>query len=136
MFIIFFFPEIIATSKFLEDLYVSVILSLTVDEDELNSSTEKEGVEIFFFPDESNIKRQVIDTTDLDEPKSIEFEENVMETSQDNKPMNVQVAKDLGDPNTPKSTPKKGKRKKVSVDLIKYSISKLGLIAMLKAAWS
>lgn len=90
-----------------------MLWSLPVDEDELNSSTEKEGVEIFFFPDESNIKRQIIDATDLEESKSIEYEENVMETSQESKPMNVQVAKDLGDPSTPKSTPKKAKRKKV-----------------------
>ncbi|KOB75883.1 Autophagy-related protein 2-like protein A, partial [Operophtera brumata] len=78
----------------------------------ISHSTEKEGVEIFFFPDESNIKRQMMDATELEDPKSMEYEDNVMESSQDSKPMNVQVAKDLGDPSTPKSTPKKAKRKK------------------------
>ncbi|KAM3960547.1 LOW QUALITY PROTEIN: autophagy-related protein 2 homolog A-like [Aphomia sociella] len=91
----------------------------TLDEDELNSSTEKEGVEIFFFPDESNMKQKQIDLTDLDaEVKSIEFEEfqthSGTHEEQDMKLTNAQVAKELGDPtSTPKTTPRKPKRKKV-----------------------
>ncbi|XP_059053209.1 autophagy-related protein 2 homolog A isoform X2 [Achroia grisella] len=89
----------------------------TLDEDELNSSTEKEGVEIFFFPDESNMRQKQIELTDIDsESKSIEYEDFHSGTQDelDMKPTNVQVANELGDPtSTPKATPKKPKRKKV-----------------------
>ncbi|KAL0869015.1 hypothetical protein ABMA27_007335, partial [Loxostege sticticalis] len=89
----------------------------TLDEDELNSSTEKEGVEVFFFPDESNMKqRQSSEPMEDLEPKSIEYEDfhsGSIEEAMEAKPTNAQVAKELGDPNsTPKSSPKKPKRKK------------------------
>ncbi|XP_047512068.1 autophagy-related protein 2 homolog A isoform X1 [Pieris napi] len=84
----------------------------TIEEDELVSSTEKEGVEIFFFPDESNVKAKdlEIDTEyNLEEEcKSID----IIEQAQEAKP-NAQVAKDLGDPTTPKASPRKCKRKKL-----------------------
>ncbi|CAK1550463.1 unnamed protein product [Leptosia nina] len=90
----------------------------TNEEDELVSSTEKEGVEVFFFPDESNIKPKEasdgidteMDIQNLDEEcKSID----VIEQAQEAKP-NAQVAKDLGDPtSTPKASPRKSKRKKI-----------------------
>lgn len=88
----------------------------TLEDDELNSSTEKEGVEIFFFPDESNMKHRLpADTLEDLEPKSLEIDELpsiVFEEAQEAKPTNVQVVKELGDPtSTPKSTPKKAKRK-------------------------
>lgn len=93
----------------------------TLEEDDLNSSTEKEGVEIFFFPDESNMKRHTSETVEVEEPpKSIEFENNQMQpqdSSLEMKPTNAQVAKDLGDPtSTPKGTPKRPKRKKVKTN--------------------
>lgn len=49
------------------------------------------------------------------EPKSIEYEETPKtEEAQEAKPTNIQVARDLGDPtSSPKTTPKKSKRKKV-----------------------
>ncbi|XP_063895892.1 autophagy-related protein 2 homolog A [Helicoverpa armigera] len=85
----------------------------TLDEDELHSSTEKEGVEIFFFPDESNMKRPAEPLEE--EPQSIESEDLsqlMVEEAQEAKPTNVQVAKELGDPSsTPKATPRKPKRK-------------------------
>ncbi|XP_028161137.1 autophagy-related protein 2 homolog A-like isoform X2 [Ostrinia furnacalis] len=88
----------------------------TLEEDDLNSSTEKEGVEIFFFPDESNMKqRQISETTEDFEAKSMEYEDFAapVEEAMEAKPTNVQVAKELGDPNsTPKASPKKPKRKK------------------------
>lgn len=47
-----------------------------------------------------------------EEPKSIEYDDNI--SIGEEVKVNAQVAKDLGDPSaTPKSTPKKGKRKKV-----------------------
>lgn len=52
------------------------------------------------------------------ETKSIDFEDNTAIDFED-KPVNVQVMKDLGDPSsTPKSTPKKTKRKKVCATFI------------------
>ncbi|XP_041969393.1 autophagy-related protein 2 homolog A isoform X2 [Aricia agestis] len=87
----------------------------TLDEDELNSSMEKEGVEVFFFPDESNMKQKQLSSEAIDEDtKSMEFEENKMEDSL-HRPTNTQVTKDLGDPtSTPKSTPKRGRKKVAS----------------------
>ncbi|XP_049877954.1 autophagy-related protein 2 homolog A isoform X2 [Pectinophora gossypiella] len=91
----------------------------TLDEDELNSSTEKEGVEIFFFPDESNMRRrqtssEAIDTAgDVD--KLVDFDDSGRATEEESKPTNAQVAKDLGDlTSTPKASPRKPKRKKKS----------------------
>ncbi|KAI8424925.1 hypothetical protein MSG28_006837 [Choristoneura fumiferana] len=87
----------------------------TLEEDDLNSSTEKEGVEIFFFPDESNSKRQPSESVDNEESKSLDYDEfrpAVPEDMLEAKPT-VVVTKDLGDPtSTPKPTPKKSKRKK------------------------
>lgn len=97
---------------------------ITVDEDELHSSTEKEGVEIFFFPDESNMKLKPPENieAEAEEPeidKPLEFEEThlgVPDEGEEAKPTNAQVAKDLGDPSaSPKDSPRKSKRKKVSV---------------------
>ncbi|XP_072929775.1 autophagy-related protein 2 homolog A [Epargyreus clarus] len=92
----------------------------TMEEDELHSSTEKEGVEVFFFPDETMKQRlPSSETIDVDTgPKSTEYEDfqpnTTLEDSQESKPPIAQVAKDLGDPtSTPKSTPRKSKRKKV-----------------------
>ncbi|XP_028031335.1 autophagy-related protein 2 homolog A isoform X2 [Bombyx mandarina] len=84
----------------------------TLDEDDLNSSTEKEGVEIFFFPDESNTRRRLpSESIEPDaEPKSIEFDEGGQEIQE--KPTS-QVAKDLGDPTGSPKTPQKSRRKKV-----------------------
>ncbi|XP_061721748.1 autophagy-related protein 2 homolog A [Cydia pomonella] len=86
----------------------------TLDDDDLHSSTEKEGVEIFFFPDESNSKRP-LDLLEECEPKSLDSEDfRPVDEALEAKPTMVQVAKDLGDPtSTPKTTPKKPKRKKV-----------------------
>lgn len=87
-----------------------------VEEEDLNSSTEKEGVEIFFFPDESNSKRQPPESMENEEGKSLDYEEFrpfVPEDMMEAKPT-ILVAKDLGDPtSTPKPTPRKSKRKKV-----------------------
>ena len=106
-----------------ESLFLYVLnnnKNITVEEDELNSSTEKEGVEIFFFPDESNMKlKQPTEIIDTDVDKSIDYESFPMiqadeDIKQDVKPTNSRVARDLGDPtSTPKSTPRKSKRKKV-----------------------
>ncbi|XP_045776886.1 autophagy-related protein 2 homolog A [Maniola jurtina] len=90
----------------------------TTEEDELNSSTEKEGVEVFFFPDESNMKQKQLSSEAIDaesEPKSLEFEDSPKtEETVESKPTNIQVARDLGDPTTtPKTTPRKSKRKKI-----------------------
>lgn len=97
-----------------------------VDEEDLNSSTEKEGVEVFFFPDESNMKQKHTFSETMDKPieddKTIDNDIlllGVLEEAIEAKPTNAQVAKDLGDPtSTPKGTPKKSKRKKVQVLLI------------------
>ncbi|KPJ21493.1 hypothetical protein RR48_00200 [Papilio machaon] len=91
----------------------------TIDENELNSSTEKEGVEIFFFPDESNmkVKQQSSEAINLDtEPKSLEEEDNSLPVEEvlETKPPLIQSTKDVTDTSTPKSTPKKPKRKKVN----------------------
>ncbi|XP_026743285.1 autophagy-related protein 2 homolog A-like [Trichoplusia ni] len=87
----------------------------TLEDDELHSSTEKEGVEIFFFPDESNMKVRLPSEPLEEEPQSIESEDlppTMFEEAQEAKPTNVQVAKELGDPtSTPKATPRKPKRK-------------------------
>ncbi|XP_050674952.1 autophagy-related protein 2 homolog A isoform X2 [Leptidea sinapis] len=89
----------------------------TNEEDELQSSTEKEGVEVFFFPDESNSKKSISEIIDAElEPQSIDEEyksiDNI-ELAQEAKP-NAHVAKDLGDlTSTPKASPRKGKRKNV-----------------------
>ncbi|XP_052756582.1 autophagy-related protein 2 homolog A isoform X3 [Galleria mellonella] len=89
----------------------------TLEEEDLNSSTEKEGVEIFFFPDESNMRQRQTDLIDVDtESKSLEYEDfhSGTQENQDLKPTNVQVAQELGDPtSTPKATPRKPKRKKM-----------------------
>ncbi|KAG6455439.1 hypothetical protein O3G_MSEX009232 [Manduca sexta] len=87
----------------------------TLDEDELNSSTEKEGVEIFFFPDESNMKQRPVEGVEADEPKSMEsMDQSITIEVPEFKSTNTQVAKELGDPTaSPKSTPRKSKRKKV-----------------------
>ncbi|CAG4954291.1 unnamed protein product [Parnassius apollo] len=91
-----------------------------IDEDELNSSTEKEGVEIFFFPDESNMKTKQLSSETLNteaEPKSIDFEDTPPITAEEvleEKPAAAQSTKDITDPpTTPKSTPRKSKRKKI-----------------------
>ncbi|KAI5633052.1 hypothetical protein NE865_14270 [Phthorimaea operculella] len=89
----------------------------TLDEDELNSSTEKEGVEIFFFPDESNMKQRQTSSEGIDvaidAEKTIDNEELYKEAMEEDKPTSAQVAKELGDPtSTPKASPKKSKRKK------------------------
>ncbi|XP_075983297.1 autophagy-related 2 isoform X2 [Anticarsia gemmatalis] len=88
----------------------------TTQEDELNSSTEKEGVEIFFFPDESNMKQRLpSEPLEDSEPKSLEADDLppvLFEKAQEAKPTNVNVVKELGDPtSTPKATPRKPKRK-------------------------
>ncbi|XP_050353796.1 autophagy-related protein 2 homolog A [Nymphalis io] len=89
----------------------------TMEEDDFNSSVEKEGVEVFFFPDESNMKQKPpADSLDTEiEPKSLGYEDyQPIEEAQEAKPTNTQVARDLGDPSsTPKTTPRKSKRKKV-----------------------
>ncbi|XP_064073916.1 autophagy-related protein 2 homolog A [Vanessa tameamea] len=89
----------------------------TMEEDDFNSSMEKEGVEVFFFPDESNMKQKPpSDNLDTEiETKSLEYEDYPpIEEAQEAKPTNTQVARDLGDPtSTPKTTPRKSKRKKV-----------------------
>lgn len=92
-----------------------------VEEEDLNSSTEKEGVEVFFFPDESNMRQKHTSSETTDKPiendKTIDHTAlllGVLEEAIEAKPTNAQVAKDLGDPtSTPKGTPKKSKRKKV-----------------------
>ncbi|XP_053613848.1 autophagy-related protein 2 homolog A [Plodia interpunctella] len=88
----------------------------TLEEEDLNSSSEKEGVEIFFFPDESNMKQKpVIDILDDEaiDTKSLEYEE--FSIAAEETPASVQVMKDLGDlTSTPKVTPKKPRRKKQS----------------------
>ncbi|XP_038206483.1 autophagy-related protein 2 homolog A [Zerene cesonia] len=91
----------------------------TNEEDELISSTEKEGVEVFFFPDESIKKqKQMSECMDMDiETQSVEDQEcksiDVIEQAQEAKP-NIQVTRDLGDPTlTPKASPRKSRRKKV-----------------------
>ncbi|CAH2045147.1 unnamed protein product, partial [Iphiclides podalirius] len=89
------------------------------NEDELISSTEKEGVEIFFFPDESNMKVRQGSSEGLSgdlEPKPVDCEdptpvpaEEVLEP----KPASAQSTQDITDPpTTPRSTPRKSKRKK------------------------
>ncbi|XP_026314640.1 autophagy-related protein 2 homolog A isoform X2 [Hyposmocoma kahamanoa] len=93
----------------------------TLDEEDLNSSTEKEGVEVFFFPDESNMKQKHMSSETMDKPIEDDKTINndilllgVLEEAIEAKPTNAQVAKDLGDPtSTPKGTPKKSKRKKL-----------------------
>ncbi|XP_013170925.1 PREDICTED: autophagy-related protein 2 homolog A isoform X1 [Papilio xuthus] len=89
----------------------------TIDENELNSSTEKEGVAIFFFPDESNmkVKQPSSEAINMDtEPKSLEEEDNLpVEEALETKPPLVQSTKEVTDTSTPKSTPKKPKRKKI-----------------------
>ncbi|RVE41481.1 hypothetical protein evm_013868 [Chilo suppressalis] len=89
----------------------------TLEEDDLNSSTEKDGVEVFFFPDESNMKqKQPEPLVEVEsEPKSLEFDEFHVgvETAMEARPCNAHVAKDLGDPtSTPKASPQKPKRRK------------------------
>lgn len=85
-----------------------------MEEEELVSSTEKEGVEVFFFPDESIVKQKEHEVMDTEhnadeECKSIDIEVQ----AQAAKP-NAQIAKDLGDPTSaPKASPRKPKRKKV-----------------------
>nr|XP_032521556.1 autophagy-related protein 2 homolog A [Danaus plexippus plexippus] len=89
----------------------------TIDDEDFVSSTEKEGVELFYFPDESNVKQKQLETADAEsETKSVEYEDmSHVEEAQEATPTNMQVARDLGDPTvTPKSTPKKSKRKKMS----------------------
>lgn len=87
---------------------------ISVDEDDFNSSTEKEGVEVFFFPDEENVKQKKRSSSLSVEPglQSAEYDE----CPPVNNPDNSNISRDLGNSTlTPKSTPRKSKRsKKVS----------------------
>ncbi|GBP70052.1 Autophagy-related protein 2 homolog A [Eumeta japonica] len=91
----------------------------TLEEDDFNTVTEKEGVEIFFFPDESNglakLKQTPSDIGLDGDPKNLEYEEfisNMPEMAEEAKPTIPQVAKDLGDPSaSPKVKGKKSFRK-------------------------
>jgi hypothetical protein len=92
----------------------------------LISSTEKDGVKIFFFHDESNMRQRQQSEPPMEfeaEPKSLEYEDfysGPIEEGVEAKP-NAQVAKELGDPtSTPKGSPKKTKRKKVYTFLFSY----------------
>ncbi|CAG9136613.1 unnamed protein product [Plutella xylostella] len=89
----------------------------TLEEDEIISSTEKEGVEIFFFPDESNMPKRRLASESLEtEMPSMEYEEysqGVTETAEEARPTNANVANELGDPSaSPKPPPQKPKRNK------------------------
>lgn len=101
-----------------------------MEEEDLNSSTEKEGVEVFFFPDESNMRQKHTSSETIERPieddKTIDNEVllmGVLEEAIEAKPTNAQVAKDLGDPtSTSKSSPKKSKRKKVKSHITRTEI--------------
>lgn len=81
-----------------------------MDDEEIITSTEKEGVEIFFFPDEPNGKekrqskrRENENSPPLEtELKNVEqenlYSELPTEYAEEAKPTNIQVAKELGDP--------------------------------------
>ncbi|CAB3245611.1 unnamed protein product [Arctia plantaginis] len=91
--------------------------STSTEEDDLNSSTEKEGVEIFFFPDESNMSRQRLPSDIFEESESktsepVEIPPVIADESTETKPfVTAQVVMDLGDPTSPpKSTPRKKRR--------------------------
>ncbi|CAH2094707.1 unnamed protein product [Euphydryas editha] len=82
----------------------------TMEEDDLNSSTEKEDVKEFLFPDEANVKQDNLNTETG--AQSFEYDDYPPKEGEA-KPTNIQVARDLGNTSsTPKSTPQKSKRKK------------------------
>ncbi|KAL4717909.1 hypothetical protein ACJJTC_001327, partial [Scirpophaga incertulas] len=90
----------------------------TINEEDPNASNlpEKDGVEIFFFPDESQSKQKPIETAveaEL-EPTSSDFEDyhSHMEDVDDDRPPNVHVVNELGDPtSTPIGSPRRIRRK-------------------------
>lgn len=91
----------------------------TLDDEDMNISSDKDGVEIFFFPDEPNSKQKANNSTEsISFPIETEgvvdfgdFTSGVPDAAEEAKPTTVQVIKELGDPtSTPKESPKKGKR--------------------------
>ncbi|XP_068618840.1 autophagy-related protein 2 homolog A [Battus philenor] len=91
----------------------------TMDEEELQSSTEKEGVEIFFFPDESNMnaKPAISEANNDSEPKSLEVDNAHFLPTEDDQdeipPLLLRTAKEYVHPSTtPKNSPRKARRKK------------------------
>ncbi|KAH9636433.1 hypothetical protein HF086_006248 [Spodoptera exigua] len=93
----------------------------TLEEEELQNSMEEKNktTEIFYFPDESNMKRKPVCSETCDEESRSTASDELPPkyfSESDGKPTNIQVANDLGDPSaTPKATPRRSRRKTVSL---------------------
>ncbi|KAF9415449.1 hypothetical protein HW555_006871, partial [Spodoptera exigua] len=89
----------------------------TLEEEELQNSMEEKNktTEIFYFPDESNMKRKPVCSETCDEESRSTASDELPPkyfSESDGKPTNIQVANDLGDPSaTPKATPRRSRRK-------------------------
>ncbi|XP_022818068.1 autophagy-related protein 2 homolog A isoform X1 [Spodoptera litura] len=87
----------------------------TLEEEDLQNSMEEKNktTEVFYFPDESNMKRRPTAGPSEEEPLVVAYDDLPPKFFNDSeKPFNIHVAKELGDPtSTPKRTPRRSKRR-------------------------